>query len=120
MNEEGGAAVGRNRDLLNGHGKEKGPILMGDPGASDAVGKVGHANEKPEQVANGGFLSAQPERRTFESVFARLVATAGIVGVGTALGAILIAANVAGWITGFAVSTVTIALAAMLWRSRRL
>jgi hypothetical protein len=69
---------------------------------------------------NRGFLSDRPERRTFESVFARLVATAGIVGVGTALGAILIAANVAGWITGLAVSIVTVALAAMLWRSRRL
>lgn len=68
----------------------------------------------------GGFLSEEPERRTFESVFARLVATAGIVGVGTVLGAILVAADVAGWITGLVVSTVTVALAAMLWRSRRL
>lgn len=68
----------------------------------------------------GGFLSEQPERQSFESVFARLVATAGIVGVGTALGAILIAANVAGWISGLVVSIVTVALAAMLWRSRRL
>lgn len=73
-----------------------------------------------ETPIDGGFLSDRPERRTFESVFARLVATAGIVGVGTALGAILIAANVAGWITGLAVSIVTVALAAMLWRSRRL
>lgn len=69
---------------------------------------------------DGGFLSDQPGRQTFESVFARLVATAGIVGVGTALGAILIAANVAGWISGLVVSIVTVALAAMLWRSRRL
>jgi hypothetical protein len=67
-----------------------------------------------------GFLSDQPERRTFESVFARLVATAGIVGIGTALGAILVAADVAGWIAGLVVSIVTVALAAMLWRSRRL
>jgi hypothetical protein len=68
----------------------------------------------------GGFLPSEPERRTFESVFARLVATAGIVGIGTALGAILIAANVAGWISGLVVSIVTVALAAMLWRSRQL
>ena len=68
----------------------------------------------------GGFLSDQPERRAFESVAVRLIATAGIVGVGTALGAILIAANVAGWITGLVVSIVAVALAAMLWRSRRL
>jgi hypothetical protein len=51
---------------------------------------------------------------------ARLVATAGVVGIGTALGAILVAADVAGWIAGLVVSIVTVALAAMLWRSRRL
>jgi tetrahydromethanopterin S-methyltransferase subunit F len=67
-----------------------------------------------------GFLSEQPARRTIESVFARLVATAGIVGIGTALGAILTAADVAGWITGLVVSIVAVALAAMLWRSRKL
>jgi hypothetical protein len=42
------------------------------------------------------------------------------VGVGTAIGAILVAADVAGWVTGLVVSIVTVALAAMLWRSRRL
>ncbi len=68
----------------------------------------------------GGFLPEQPERRMYESVFARLVATAGIVGVGTALGAILVAANVDGWIIGLVVSIVTVALAAILWRSRKL
>jgi ribose 5-phosphate isomerase RpiB len=59
-------------------------------------------------------------RRTFESVLARVVATAGIVGIGTALGAILIAADVAGWISGLVVSIVTVTLAAMLWQSQRL
>jgi hypothetical protein len=73
-----------------------------------------------DTAAPSGFLPEQPERRTFESVFARLVATAGIVGIGTALGAILIAADVAGWIAGLVVSIVTVALAAMLWRSRQL
>jgi hypothetical protein len=70
-------------------------------------------------TANGGFLSEHPRRR-FESVLARVVATAGIVGIGTALGAILIAADVAGWISGLVVSIVTVTLAAMLWQSRRL
>ena len=83
--------------------------------------RVGDTMEpSADTTGTGGFLSEQPERRTFESVFARLVATAGIVGVGTALGAILIAADVAGWITGLVVSVVAVALAAMLWRSRRL
>ncbi len=68
----------------------------------------------------GGFLSEQPGRRTFESVLARLIATAGIVGIGTALGAILVAADVAGWIAGLVVSIVVVALAALLWRSRQL
>jgi hypothetical protein len=73
-----------------------------------------------ERSDSGGFLSERPARRTYESVFARLVATAGIVGIGTALGAILVAADVAGWIVGLVVSIVAVALAAMLWRSRRL
>lgn len=78
-------------------------------------------DSKPGNTSvDGGFLSDQPARQTFESVFARLVATAGIVGIGTALGAILTAANVAGWISGLVISIVTVALAAMLWRSRRL
>jgi hypothetical protein len=79
-----------------------------------------HDSTSGDSPGTGGFLSERPERRTFESVFARLVATAGIVGIGTALGAILIAADVAGWVTGLVVSIVTVVLAAMLWRSRRL
>jgi hypothetical protein len=73
-----------------------------------------------DTTANRGVVSEHPGRRTFESVLARVVATAGIVGIGTALGAILIAADVAGWITGLVVSIVTVTLGAMLWRSRRL
>ncbi len=73
-----------------------------------------------DEAGSGGFLPEQPRRPTFESVLARLVATAGVVGIGTALGAILIAANVAGWIAGLVISVLTVALAAMLWRSRRL
>ena len=73
-----------------------------------------------DSPVTGGFLSEQPQRRAFESVVARVVATAGIVGVGTVLGAILVAADVSGWIVGLVVSIATVALAAMLWRSRRL
>jgi hypothetical protein len=65
---------------------------------------------------SAGFLSEQPKRAAFESVVARLVATAGIVGIGAAL----VAADVAGWITGLVVSIVTVAFAALLWRSRHL
>ena len=81
---------------------------------------AGSRRSRRDTPGNDGFLSEQPERRTFESVLARLVATAGVVGVGTALGAILVAADVAGWVSGLIVSIVSVALAAMLWRSRRL
>ena len=62
------------------------------------------------------------ERRRFraESVFMRVVATAGIVALGVLLGAILVSADVAGWIVGLVVSLVSVALAAVLWSSRQL
>jgi len=62
----------------------------------------------------GGKLSEERGGGAFESVLARVVATAGIVGIGTALGALLVALNVAGWITGLVVSGVAVALTAML------
>ena len=90
------------------------------PGRVGNVDAGSHDPTTRDTPDTRGFLSEQPERRTFESVFARLVATAGVVGIGTALGAILVAADVAGWIAGLVVSIVAVALAAMLWRSRKL
>jgi protein-S-isoprenylcysteine O-methyltransferase Ste14 len=62
------------------------------------------------------------ERRRFkvESAFMRLVATAGVVGLGVLLGAILVPSDVAGWIVGLVVALVSVVLAAMLWSSRQL
>jgi len=71
-------------------------------------------------TAVDGFLPEQPERRPFESALARLIATAGVVAIGTAVGAIAIAADAAGWVAGLIVSCVTTILAAILWRSRHL
>jgi len=61
-------------------------------------------------------------RRRFvvESIFMRLVATAGIVGIGVALAAILVGQDVEGWIVGLVVSITTVVLAAILWSSRQL
>ena len=50
----------------------------------------------------------------------RLVATAGIVGIGVALAAILVGQDVEGWIVGLVVSITTVVLAAILWSSRQL
>jgi hypothetical protein len=67
-----------------------------------------------------GFLPSRPDRRGAESLLVRVVATAGVIGIGTALGAILVANDVAGWIVGLATSCVSVVLAALLWRSRQL
>ena len=48
----------------------------------------------------------------------RLIATGGIVGIGTAVGAILGSQDVAHWITALAVSVLSVLLAAILWSSR--
>jgi hypothetical protein len=93
-------------------------------GMARTLGRVRNVDDRSDSAtgdtpATRGFLPEHPGRRTFESVLARVVATAGIVGIGTALGAILIAADVAGWITGLVVSIVTVTLAAILWRSGR-
>jgi hypothetical protein len=63
----------------------------------------------------------RPPRRTgIERGAMRAIATAGIVGIGVVLGAVLVGQDVAGWIVGLAVSVVSILLAALLWSSRQL
>jgi hypothetical protein len=68
-----------------------------------------------------GMVPGRERRRTgVERGAMRAVATAGIVGIGVALGAVLVGQDVAGWIVGLAVSLVSIILAALLWSSRQL
>ena len=67
-----------------------------------------------------GFLPNRPGRAGAESVLVRLIATAGVVGIGTAVGAGLSATSLAGWIVALVVSALSVILAAVLWRSRRL
>ncbi len=59
-------------------------------------------------------------RPIVESVFVRLVATGGIIGIGTAVAAILGSQEVAAWIIGIVVSAIAVVLAAILWSSRTL
>lgn len=78
------------------------------------------SSDSSDVEAPTGFLPSTPARREAESVFVRLVATAGVVGIGTLLGAILTASDVAGWVVGLAVASLSVVLAAVLWRSRTL
>ena len=59
-------------------------------------------------------------RLKVESVLMRLVATAGVVAIGVALGAILVSQDVQGWVVGLVVSLVSVLLSAILWSSRQL
>jgi hypothetical protein len=70
--------------------------------------------------SESGFLPGNPPRIGIESVAVRFVATAGVIGIGTALGAILANNNVTGWVVALVVSSISVILAAVLWRSRRL
>jgi hypothetical protein len=92
------------------------PELSAEPATTIASDDAAVAEGTQAQ----GFLPAQPQRLASESVFVRIIATLGIIGIGTALGAILVANSVDGWITGLVVSAVSVVLAAVMWRSRRL
>ncbi len=90
------------------------PITGSEDRSDEGVRPVGVSPE------SAGFLPASPPRASIESVAVRLIATAGVVGIGTAIGALLSTGHVAGWIISLVVSLVSVVLAATLWRSRRL
>jgi hypothetical protein len=68
-----------------------------------------------------GMVPGRARRQTFvERGSMRVIATAGIVGIATAVGAIVDSQDVAGWITALVVSLISVLLAAVLWSSRQL
>jgi hypothetical protein len=67
------------------------------------------------------MLPGRERRRSvIERGFVRVVATGGIVGITTILGAVLVSQHVAGWIVGLTVGLTAVILAAVLWSSRQL
>jgi len=83
---------------------------------AESSSPTAEADASPRQ----GMLPTRRERPPLESAFVRLIATAGVVGIGVALGAILTSEGVAGWIIGLVVALVAVILSAILWSSRRL
>lgn len=91
-----------------------------------------HEQEQEERAATpepdrgetrrGRTMIPGRERRRLgvESAFMRLVATGGVVGIGVALGAILVGQDVEGWVVGLVISLTTVVLSAVLWSSRQL
>ena len=66
------------------------------------------------------FLPRRARRRAPESALVRLVATGGIIGLATAIAAIMGTQEIDAWIVGLVVATVSVILAAILWSSREL
>ncbi len=67
------------------------------------------------------FLGRRERRRLgIESIFIRIVATGGVIGIGVAVAAIMGTQDVAAWIIGLVVSVLSVVLAAILWSSRTL
>ena len=79
------------------------------------------ADHAPPTGATKNMLPGRKRRALgLERFLMRLVATCGVVGIGVAIGAILVSSNVQGWITGLVVSIVSVVLSAILWSSRQL
>jgi protein-S-isoprenylcysteine O-methyltransferase Ste14 len=79
---------------------------------------AGSADEGGAPQSTGTMIPARSRRSRIESVFMRVIATAGIVALGVAAAAIMADNDVQGWIIGLAVSTVSVILAAVLWSAR--
>jgi len=95
-----------------GPGPMPGPVA-GEDGTLDltAVGPAG-THEGPE------FLPAEPSQRRIWWMVIRLLASAGIIGIGTAVGAILGAAGVDSWLVALVVAALCVVLTAPLWSIR--
>jgi hypothetical protein len=69
-----------------------------------------------------GDAAAAPAGRSrivgFQSFFSRLIATGGIIGIGTGVAAIMGTQDVAAWIIGIVAAGVSVLLAAVVWSSR--
>jgi hypothetical protein len=73
-------------------------------------------HEPPQNMLPG----RERRRSPVERGFVRVIATGGIIGIATLLGAVLVSQDVAGWIVGLAVGLSSVILAALLWSSRQL
>ena len=104
-----------------------------DPGSAEGQGPAGEAEapadapppeatEHPaERLESHNMLPPRERRRSrAERLLVRLVATGGIVGIGVAIGAIMVSSNSRGWLIGLVISVVSVVLAAILWSSRQI
>jgi tetrahydromethanopterin S-methyltransferase subunit F len=89
------------------------PLEPAAPQAADDRGA-----EEPRR--RGVMIPERAGRSRIETFVMRLVATAGIIGIGVAIAAVMHSQKSQGWLIGLVVSIVSVLLAAFLWSSRRL
>jgi hypothetical protein len=91
-------------------------------GGEVAGGEATGRSARGASARRGGNMLPGRERRrlVIERLLVRMVATGGIIGIGVALGAILAASKVQGWIVGLVVAAVSVVLSGILWSSRQL
>ena len=102
-----------------------GPADEGAPPATETEqGPVTEAPPSPPPADVRGGQNMLPERQRrrlgVERLLVRLIATAGIVGIGVAIAAVMVSSKSHGWIVGLVVALVTVILSAILWSSRQL
>jgi hypothetical protein len=68
----------------------------------------------------GVMVPRRGRRPPLEAPLMRFVATAGIVAIGVVIAAVMSSQHSKAWVIGLVVSIVSVALAAVLWSSRRL
>jgi hypothetical protein len=74
---------------------------------------------RDEATVEAGGELRKPRWQGLENAFTKIVMTLGIIGVGTALAAILGTQDVDAWIVGLVVAIVAVVLAALLWSRYR-
>jgi len=97
------------------------PPARNDPGAERDARR--HAREEAREPLDdrpGVMIPNRRKRLPLEAPLMRLVASAGIVGIAVAVGAIMGSQGAQAWVIGLVVSIVSLLLAAVLWSSRRL
>ena len=75
----------------------------------------GNGTGEPEADRSAAF---RERMSMFQSSFSRFVATGGIIGIGTGVGAIMGSQDVKAWIVGIVVSGVSVILAAVVWSTK--
>jgi len=96
------------------------PVSAGVPAAAperidEVLERAGRSRRESPSM-----LPLRRRRSAVESFFVRLVATCGVVAIGVAIAAIMVSKHSQGWVIGLVVSGVSVALAAVLWSTRRL